>query len=198
MRLQMARPRLFSDEELLHAAARVIGRRGPVEFTLREVADEAGTTAATLVQRFGTKRALLVALVDGSARELDARFAAARAAHPAPLEALIEALCLGARPLARREELAHHLAFLQLDLTDAALRAPSARFFRAFRRHIEDALTAAAREGHLPRDADVGRLAQHVEVAYHGALITWAVHHEERAEDVLRVALRTALALPRG
>ena len=43
------------------ALVRVMNRRGPAELTLRAIAAETGVTAGRLVQRFGCKRALLLA-----------------------------------------------------------------------------------------------------------------------------------------
>ena len=43
------------------ALVRVMHRRSPAELTLREIAAEADVTAGALVQRFGSKRALLLA-----------------------------------------------------------------------------------------------------------------------------------------
>ena len=54
------RPRTVSDEDLINATLRLMSRLGPVKLTLAEVAKEAGVTAATLVQRFGSKRALML------------------------------------------------------------------------------------------------------------------------------------------
>ena len=57
----MARPRKISDERMVQAAGAVIERLGP-SFTLADVAKEAGIAAGTLVQRFGSKHGLLVAM----------------------------------------------------------------------------------------------------------------------------------------
>ena len=54
------RPRATSDEDLLKAVHAVVTRLGP-NLTLADVAKEAGVSAATLVQRFGSKRGLLLA-----------------------------------------------------------------------------------------------------------------------------------------
>src|SRR5919204_6661796 len=79
------RPRTRTDDELLDAAFRAVGAVGPARLTLADVAAEAGVAPATLVQRFGSKRALLVA---AAAR------AAQRAAHalPPPRDAPLTAL----------------------------------------------------------------------------------------------------------
>ena len=69
------RPRTHSDDALLDATFRAVGAVGPARLTLADVAREAGVAPATLVQRFGSKRALL-------RRRRDAR-GRARAQRPA-------------------------------------------------------------------------------------------------------------------
>src|SRR4029077_1097452 len=53
------RRRKAEDVDVFAALVRVMMRRGPAELTLRAIASEAGVTAGALVQRFGSKRALL-------------------------------------------------------------------------------------------------------------------------------------------
>ena len=86
----MTRPRTVSDAEILQAAGRAISRIGPVKLTLADVAREVGLSPATLVQRFGSKRGLLLALAESAAASVDDCFAAVRAAHPQPLEAPVD------------------------------------------------------------------------------------------------------------
>ncbi|MFD8888404.1 helix-turn-helix domain-containing protein [Streptomyces erythrochromogenes] len=62
----MARPRGVEDAVILRAAVRVMGRVGPAGLTLAAVAGEVGLVPGTLVQRFGSKRGLLLALADRS------------------------------------------------------------------------------------------------------------------------------------
>src|SRR5207253_320127 len=67
------RPRQTSDQQILAATMRVMQRLSPTQLTLAEVAREAGVVPATLIQRFGTKRGLLLAVcgaAPAAAREL--------------------------------------------------------------------------------------------------------------------------------
>src|SRR2546423_683694 len=75
----------------LAAASRGIGRLGPGRLTLADVAHEAGLAPATLLQRFGSKRGLLLALVEFGLAGVDECFAVVRAAHRSPLAALVAA-----------------------------------------------------------------------------------------------------------
>src|SRR5438045_4205506 len=83
------RPRGASDADILAAAFRAVSRLGPARLTLADVAQEAGLSPATLVQRFGSKRGLLLALAGSAAEGVDACFAALRSEHPSPLAALV-------------------------------------------------------------------------------------------------------------
>src|SRR2546430_544312 len=114
----LGRPRTISDREILAAAARAISRVGPARLTLAEVATEAGIAPATVLQRFGSKKGLLLAFSATASSGVSAAFDAARKAHRSPLAALL-ADPLGTSGVMRSpDELAHHLAFLQLELVD--------------------------------------------------------------------------------
>jgi AcrR family transcriptional regulator len=187
------RPRTVSDEDILAATAAAIGRLGPSRFTLADVAGEVGLSAATLVQRFGSKRGLLLALASGAAASTDAGFAALRARHRSPSAALVSAATHMAGMAASPEELANHLAFLQIDLSDPefhALALAQARSLRAgYRRLVEEAVAA----GELV-PCDAGRLARLVEAAAGGSLIAWAIHREGDARAFVRADVEALLA----
>src|SRR6516162_8075710 len=110
------RDRVSTDAELLEAAARAVSRVGPSRLRLVDVAAEAGIAPATLVQRFGSKRGLLLALARMGSTAEGEQMAAIRAAHPSPLDALrAVADCLTGMA-SSPAELANHLAFLCIDL----------------------------------------------------------------------------------
>src|SRR5437867_3204962 len=113
----MSRPRTIADADILAATARAISRLGPANLTLADVAKEAGLSPATLVQRFGSKRGLLLALATGTVESVEACFQAVRAAHRSPLDALVALATEMTRHVDTPEEMANHLAFLQIDLS---------------------------------------------------------------------------------
>src|SRR5207247_9136586 len=85
-----ARPRETSDEEIVAAAASAMQRSGPTQLTLAHVARESGVVPATLIQRFGTKRRLLLAVSSTAPASVPQQFAAARAKYQSPLKTLVE------------------------------------------------------------------------------------------------------------
>ncbi|MGP3964250.1 TetR/AcrR family transcriptional regulator [Nonomuraea sp. 3N208] len=189
----MGRPRTTSDEAILQAAARAIGRHGPQGLTLAAVAQEAGLSPATLVQRFGSKRGLLLALADHSAEIVPAPFLRAREAHDSPLAALHAALAELSEGVSTPEELANSLAFLQLDLTDPEFRARAAEHARRTRAEIAGLLADAVAAGELAGRVDPGRLARAVQIAYNGVLILWALTGDGPLEAAMRDALDETL-----
>src|SRR4051812_50167471 len=66
----MARPRTRSDPEVLSAALRAVAAHGVARLTLADVAQEAGLAPSTLAERFGSKRALLLAAARHAAGEV--------------------------------------------------------------------------------------------------------------------------------
>src|ERR1700749_64362 len=89
------RPRQTSDEAILMATMRVMQSRSPVDLTLADVAREAGVVPATLSQRFGTKRGLLLAACRTAPSSIPEQFNTARAKYGSPLKTLIEIFSQG-------------------------------------------------------------------------------------------------------
>src|SRR5262245_4189782 len=82
------RRRKADDADVFAALVRVMHRRGPAELTLREIAAEAGVTAGALVQRFGSKREMLLAHARYAAATGDIGVAVSRPRTSSPLERL--------------------------------------------------------------------------------------------------------------
>src|SRR5690242_14919034 len=87
-RPEIARPRLVSDDVILDATRRVLAESGPAQLTLAAVGDRAGLAAPTLLQRFGSKRGLLLAAAERSAQQVLPAADEAEARHASPLTAL--------------------------------------------------------------------------------------------------------------
>ena len=186
------RPRETTDEEILAAAGRVMQRLGPAQITLADVAREAGVVPATLIQRFRTKRGLLLAACRAAPDAIPRQFAAARAKFPSPVAALVEiyADCSGFS--ATPQAVANGLAYLQVDLTDPEFHAITLAQFRALRSETRSLLdeAVAAREL-LPRDTgDLTRLLQQL---HDGAMLGWAVFREGTLESWVRREIEALL-----
>ena len=186
------RPRTATDADLLLATHRAVSRVGPSRLTLADVAAEAGVAPATLVQRFGSKRGLLLALVQQGSSGVADEMAAIRA-HPSPLAGLRAFADCMAGMAPTPEELANHLAFLTTDLTDPDFHRHALEQARAFQAELKALLEAAVAASELtPCDTD--RLARLVQEMLHGALVAWAIYREGTAREWVRQDLETLLA----
>jgi AcrR family transcriptional regulator len=187
------RPRETSDAEILAAAARVMQHRSPVELTLADVAKEAGVHPSTIIQRFGTKRKLLLANCKAWTAGVAGQFVAARAKYDAPLKTLVEMYAESSSFAATPESMANALAYLQIDLTDpefhAVLLTQHTTTRDETRKLLDDAVVA--RELKPCNTAELARLVQQVNG---GAMLDWAVYRKGSLAAWIHRALEALLA----
>lgn len=159
----MPRPRTIPDEALLDGALAVMRRAGPEGMTFAAVAAETGLSAATLVQRFGGKAALMQAALLRAWDLLDARTEAADAAAPATPAGAIGLLVALSGDYG--EDYAEGLLVLHEDMRDPALRRRGA----AWGRTLAAALGRRLADHAGPRP-DLGRL---MAAQWQGAVLWW-------------------------
>jgi AcrR family transcriptional regulator len=185
------RPRATSDADILGATLRVVSRIGPA-LTLADVAKEAGVSPATLVQRFGSKRGLLLALTAGNSGGVAAEFARIRAEHRSPIAAVYAVADCMAAMAGTPQMMSNSLAFLQMDLTDPDFHKHAHAHSRAMQGELKLLLDEAVRAGEL-RPCDTMHLARAVQSLIGGALLQWAIDRDGKAKDRLRQDLGTLL-----
>jgi AcrR family transcriptional regulator len=185
------RPRATSDEQLLAATHRVVSRLGP-SLTLAEVAKEARVSPSTLVQRFGSKRGLLLAFSASGAGSLGQEFARIRARSRSPLAAVYAvADCVAAMAISP-ETLSNNLAFLQMDLTDPDFHTLALAHSRGMHAGLRALLDEAVAGTELQR-CDTSRLARAVQGLIAGSLLQWAIDRDGKAPQRLREDLDALL-----
>ncbi|MEU4302630.1 TetR/AcrR family transcriptional regulator [Kitasatospora aureofaciens] len=187
------RPRGVDDAVILRAAAEVMGRVGPAGLTLAAVAREVGLVPGTLIQRFGSKSGLLVALAEQSAKDADALPERVRAEHETALGALAALVVRWLAPMDTPERFANHLAFLCTDLADPQLYEPALAAHLAQRRAIESLLAEAVAAGELNAGTNVAVLAGSVQAITAGAGLVWALERRGALAQRLRHELRAVL-----
>lgn len=159
----MPRPRTIPDEALLDGALAVLRRAGPEGMTFAAVAAETGLSAATLVQRFGSKAALVQAALLRAWDLLDARTAEADAAAPPTPAGAVELLVALSGDYG--DDYAEGLLVLREDLRDPALRRRGA----AWGQVLAEALGRRLADSAGPRP-DLGRL---MAAQWQGAVLWW-------------------------
>jgi AcrR family transcriptional regulator len=175
------------------ASFRAIARFGPARLTLGDVAREAGVSAAALVQRFGSKRALLLAAAADAAGGADYIFPGLREHHRSPYAALLGlADCmtlLGTTP----DTVANTLAFQNGDVQDAEFHRHALAGSEGMRDGIRGLVREAIRIGELRR-VPAGRLASAIHAILQGSIQAWVVHRQGTLPDWIRRDLTTLLA----
>lgn len=188
----MPRVRTVSDAAILDAAARAIGRVGPAKVTLAMVGKDVGLSPATLLQRFGSKRGLLLTLAKSSATADRARFRSLRLEAASPLAALQRMLIEMAGDFQTPDEVAYHLAFLPMAVTDKAFREQAARLSTVHQQEMALLLDEAVQAGEII-PTDTGRLAQAMYALWNGAILQWALQRGGSLECWLKASLEVLL-----
>ena len=186
------RPRATTDAQIFAATHRAVSRLGPIRLTLARVAAEAGISPATLVQRFGSKRGLLLAFAASGGAATGNEMTVIRDAHSSPLEALQAFADCVAGLAPTPEILANNLAFLQIDLVDPNFQKLADAHGRAMRVEIRKFLDEAVKSGEL-HPCDTEGLALAVAGMMNGSLLQWAIDREGDVKARMRADLDTLL-----
>lgn len=192
----MPRPRTVGDEEILEAAVEAVGELGPARVTLADVGRRVGLSPATLLQRFGSKRGLLLALAAHGADAMPARIRAASDAAD-PLAELVEVLSAFAASMRDAKHFANHLSFLLMDLSDPGFTEHARRHAAAVREAIAGVLAVAKGRGAVLQ-LSVDESADLVYSIYNGALIGWGMDPRGRADEAVAAPLRAFFRLSRS
>jgi AcrR family transcriptional regulator len=187
------RPRKASDDDVFTAAYAVMQRVGPRELTLAHIAEEAGVTAGALVQRFGSKRELLLKLSERFAGGTAEMFAQLRASHRSPLAAIRAYADCMAGMAATPAALIRNLSYLQLDLTDDNLRKNLAVSARATRDELQKLVREAVAAKELVATTNGRQLARTIEAVIGGSMLAWAYYQEGAAAKWIRDDLNAVL-----
>jgi len=182
----------MQDDELLRAARRVLSRVGPAGVTVEKVAQETGLAKATLLQRFGSKRGLMLALAQQGTTMLRQRFAEVLKQEGSPLARLIDLFSTRAGIIAKPEQLSGQLMFLPTALGDKDFRKLAVEQARLSIAGAEKLIVAAAVAGELSCE-DPHELALLIHVTYNGALLTWVVLQKGKVQDSTRASVEAVL-----
>jgi AcrR family transcriptional regulator len=161
------RTRQIADQQIAETAAALLAEAGAAALTFAEVSKRCGLAPPTLVQRFGTREAMVMAAVNAATRRLPLMFASARS-----LEGALQA----SMPLVR-----------------AMLGAPpsqaTAGFSKELKKQISYSIARMVDRGELPR-CDIAKLARAVQFAFIGAVAAAALA-EEDAQEAIRFAVQS-------
>ncbi|GLZ48173.1 TetR family transcriptional regulator [Actinomycetospora sp. NBRC 106375] len=184
----MPRPKTRTDEQILDAALELVHAGGVERLTLAAVGERCGLSAATLVQRFGTKATLTHRALWHAWDRLDASTAELAAAVPKTPEGAVELLIGLSRQYG--DDVATYrggLLVLHEDLGDPSLRARGSAWERALTDALDECFAstrgAPSGIGHV--------LASH----WQGALTWWAFDASSSLPDYLTRSLDALIAM---
>jgi AcrR family transcriptional regulator len=188
----MARHRSITDERMLGAAATAIARLGP-SFTLAAVAEEAGIAAATLIQRFGSKHGLLVAMMRAAIDSLRREMVGRASGVEDPAAAATEAVVRWYAALDDATSAANNLAQLASDLSDPELRGLMADFYAVMEAELRPLLERAMATGGLPWAPPALVAARILTAIADGTAIHWSARPSGSLAERLRADLEAVL-----
>ena len=181
----MGRTQSVSDEEILEAASRVIGRSGYDAFTLTEVADDVGLSRAAIILRFQSTRALKLRLTAKLADEFITKIEALPAERGGEgLLALARFIGSHTKTRASVQTFMHRL---RTNEEDPKLSAIDNRLIEAF----FNAISVRMPETVLTHEASVLAFRAHVS----GSLMNWQTQENIGADDYLEERTRDWLKL---
>jgi len=189
----MARPQKVTDDDIYMAAQRAMERLGPGELTLADIATEAGVTAGLLVQRFGSKRALLLSLSERFSTGTGEMFAELRRGHRSPLATLRAYSDCMAHMASNPAAFARNFAYLQIDLTDPDFRKHLVKHAAATRLELQKLIKEAMDANELVATTNAKQLARTIEAVVGGSMLSWAFYQEGTAEKWMRHDLDAVL-----
>ncbi len=170
------RPRRLSDSAILEAGIQVVSRTGPEKFTLADVGEAVGLSAATLVQRFGTKQAMLLAMFDQSVTLIDDRFEESVKSDQSPLDALYFGAIDRYKAIETPETMSNRLAFLLLGLREPAFHARAAESAAKAVDGYKVLLDSAVAAGELADGyVETQQMAETIHAMTLGSLVMWSV-----------------------
>ena len=181
----MPRTKTISDETVLASVIRLVQRIGPDQLTLASAAAEVGLSAPTLVQRFGSKRALLLA-ADRWAVEQWVLGMDSIPPGGSALDRLIAGLVYTVDPATSGDEMANSVSLLQMSLADPAFHESTRDGAIRLQAKIAERLEEAVAGHELAPQTDIIALAELIEITYHGAMISWAIHRNGTLIDSMK------------
>lgn len=180
----MPRPRTLSDEQLLDMALELVHAEGPDAASFGAVSKISGLSGSTLVQRFGTKAAMLRACLLRAWDRLDMETARLIQSVPTSSGGAIDLLVGLSKDYGDdAASYAEGLLLLREDLRDPALRARGAAWGRTLAEALDQCLHA---QGKKP----LGRLMLS---QWQGCLLWWCFEPQGSIEAYVRGELKQFL-----
>lgn len=185
----MARSKSVSDEEILIATINLLAEMGS-SVTLAHVGDRVGLSAATVVQRFGTKRKLMLEVLRLQRRQaVESPFDHGGTA----VDRLVRGMASILDWMTTPQHVANLTAVLHTDIADPEFRGIVLDGFRIRRQIIAGLIDEAIDSGEMKR-CDSSMVARLLQVTVLGAQQIWAIEPEGEMTEWVEACLRNCIA----
>lgn len=187
----MPRPKTVHDDQLLEVALGIVHRSGPAALTFAALAEQVGLAGSTVVQRFGTKPALLRAALVHAWDRLDAATAAADRSASLDAAGTVDLLVALSGQYAAAD-FADQLLVLREDFRDPVLRARGQAWIATLAAAIERRLVVAS--GHAGGADEEGEgIGELIVAHWQGTLTVWGFTRSGPLPVVVRRSLEQLL-----
>lgn len=186
--------KLIDDAQVLEKAIFVISEKGPETFTLADVGKAVGLAPSTLMQRFGSKRALLIKAAKHVPVKLSEDLEKLKNKDLSWNEELM--ILLGEVPegFGTRRDIANSLGLLKLDMIDPELHPIARELMDKVRTRIKQLLDKAKSQGKLEPESDIDALTEELDALRHGLVIQWTLSGDGPLKQWLQKGLHNYLA----
>lgn len=165
----------IDDDQVLEKALLVISELGPETFTLADIGKAVGLSPATLIQRFGSKHALLIQAAKHVPAKLNTDIEK-RKSKALPWDAeLVKFLSEMPEGFGTRKNIANSLGLLKLDMIDPELHPIARKLFEQLRGRVQELLEQGKAKGQLAPETDVQELVWELDALRHGLVIQWTL-----------------------
>ncbi len=172
----MSRTKTRNDEDILASIGQYLIREGIATFTFEKLSKEVGLSQATLVQRFGSKRSLLLQLAQQNSQAIIALFRTTTQQYAdEPIKAIVQGFGGFVAGVKDKGNMAANLAFLQLAIQDPEIHSAIADSIHQLENMTIILLQSALDNKALQPGTDTVALARLVFTIYNGTIINWAM-----------------------
>ena len=181
----MGRPFTASDEDILHAAGKVIARRGPDAFSISEVAADLGLSRAAIILRFKSTHALKVTLLARMIEEFSSRLQTLP--HSPSGDNVLRLAAFVGSHVGSREGSARFFSTYSTNVQDLELRELERKRGEALFAAISNVLPEVA----IDHSSAVAAFSAHLA----GSIVAWLAHDDDDSRGYLVMRTREWLKL---
>lgn len=191
----MPRKKKTEDAVILKMILEVLVKKGASTFSLMDLSIKTGLAPATLLQRFGSKEAILHKAIELANQELKDDFASRPIENKSPIKEIVDIYLELSIPFSSPVDVANGLDILKLDITETKLNTLTRKYFDIRRNKIESLIMLAQKKGEISTDTDVKDMAWNLECLWQGAIMLWALTGKGQIDEWIKKRFFTTLGI---